>query len=532
MSSEDAPAILILCPAGERLLQLRGAADRRFPGVAHPVSFRPWQGDVAEAIRAARAIQGGTPLGAVVDSEAEALAAVEAGADEALVGPFADAAAFAFIDRVILRGRLRQEQAQLRASYVHAEKLTALGTLVAGVAHEINNPLTAMLLSTEALRARVTPLAAACEQGEALLGRQDTATRDELLQHLKLMRGVRSQSPASDLRELLQEIESAGRSIAQIVQDLKVFSRQDQELAPEIIDVRALIDQVVRVVGRQIRAAGSLELDHQAELPLIVAPAAGLVQVLTNVLLNAAQAITETTRPAQRVRVSTRCDDEAVAICVTDTGPGIPAEVIDRIFDPFFTTKRPGVGTGLGLSISRAILRRLGGDLVVESVHGEGATFIALIPRPSRRELARVSPRRPDPPVTPARPQHDRVLVVDADERVLRAFARALEQRHDVLLARDADEAIELLASGSQADVVVADVALPEAPGLALFPWLLRERPALARAVLFTTPADQARSSAVAETGLPVLPKPVSRDALLAAIANMTDRKVVAQRAR
>lgn len=518
------PATVILCAEGERLTHLRMAVERRFPGAPHAVSFAPLDGETGAAIRHTRELHGGAPLGAVVDSEAQALVALEAGADEAVAGALTEGAAFAFIDRVLLRGRLRQEQAQLRASYVHDEKLTALGTLVAGVAHEINNPLTAMLLSTEALRARVSPLSTTCDQVEALLLRQDTATRDELLQLLQALRGVRAQAPASELRELLQDIEGAGRSIAQIVQDLKVFSQQDDEVAPEVVDVPALIDQVLRVVGRQIRAVGSLELDHQAELPLIVAPAARLAQVLSNVLLNAAHAIGETARPAQRVRISTRADDEAVAICVTDTGPGIPAHTIDHIFDPFFTTKRPGVGTGLGLSISRAILRRLGGDLLVESVHGEGATFIALIPRPSRRELARVRPRRIEPPAARARPQQDRVLVVDADERVLRAFARALEQQHDVLLARDADEAIDLLASGSQADVVVADVAPPDAPGLALFPWLLRERPALARAVLFTTPADQAGPSAVAETGLPVLPKPVSRDALLAAIAGVTER--------
>jgi two-component system cell cycle sensor histidine kinase/response regulator CckA len=494
-SGPGSPAIVILCQGEQCRAHLRQAAQRRFPGVNEAVLLTRWHGDIASVIRETRDVHGGAVLGAIVDGEAQALLALEAGADEARAGALDEGAAFAFIDRAMLRGRLRQEQAQLRASYVHDEKLTALGTLVAGVAHEINNPLTAMLLSTEALRARVGPLATACDQAEALLQRQDPATGDELLQLVRAIRGMREQAPGGELRELLQEIEGAGSSIAQIVQDLKVFSRQDDELAPEVVDVRALIDQVLRLVGRQLRSAASLELDHQADLPLIVAPAARLAQVLTNVLLNAAHAVGDTARAGHRVRISTRADDEAVAICVTDTGPGIPAEAIDRIFDPFFTTKRPGVGTGLGLSISRSILRRLGGDLLVESVHGEGATFIALIPRPSRRELARVRPPRTEAPPATTQRHQDRVLVVDADERVLRAFARALEQRHDVLLARDADEAIDLLASGSQADVVVADVAPPDAPGLALFPWLLRERPALARAVLFTTPADQSRPS-------------------------------------
>jgi CheY-like chemotaxis protein len=196
--------------------------------------------------------------------------------------------------------------------------------------------------------------------------------------------------------------------------------------------------------------------------------------------------------------------------------------VVGRIFDPFFTTKRPGVGTGLGLSISRSILRRIGGDLLVESVHGDGATFVALIPRPDRRDLYEAYRRTSSisVPQSKARPDR-RVLVVDADERVLRAFARTLDAHYDVLLARDGQEAIDLLQSGSQADAIIADVSLPEMSGVQLYGWLVKERALLAEHVIFVTAEEQKRPSPVAETGLPVLQKPVSRSELLAAVSGM-----------
>jgi signal transduction histidine kinase/CheY-like chemotaxis protein len=517
MSEEHAPPILILCQRGERFDWLTGLAERRFPGIENPVLIVAVESDVQEAVRRARIERGGVPIGMVVEDESSALLALEAGADETIAETLLEThTAFGFIDRVALRARLRREQEQMRAFYVHSEKLAALGTLVAGVAHEVNNPLTSLLLSVEGLKLRVNPVHGALSQLEEQLRQKATLSREELLE---ISRVGRTGAPITETRELLQEIEAAAQTIARVVRDLKLFSRPDDDLAPEVIDLRALMDQVLRIVGRQIRAYGSLELDYETELPLVVAPAARLAQVFTNILLNAAHAITEVSRPSHRIRISTRSDDEAVAICISDTGPGIPAEVVNRIFDPFFTTKRPGVGTGLGLSISRSILRRIGGDLLVESIHGDGATFIALIPRPSRRDLYEAYRRSSSLTPPASRPQPNRrVLVVDADERVLRAFARTLDTHYDLLLARDAEEAIDLLASGSHADAVVADVSLPEASGITLYAWLTKERAELCRFVVFVTAEEQSKPSLIAETEQPVLQKPVSRGDLLGAI--------------
>ena len=407
----------------------------------------------------------------------------------------------------------------MRAVYVHSEKLAALGTLVAGVAHEVNNPLTALLLSVEGLKLRVNPIHKAMSEVEQLLATKESATREDLIDVLRI--GCTGAPPA-ETGELLQEIETSAQTIAKVMRDLKLFSRPDDDVAPEVVDVRALLDQVLRIVGRQLRAHAALERDYEPDLPLIVAPPVRLAQVFTNILLNAAHAVGEITRESHRVRISARSDDEAVAVCISDTGPGIAPEVVGRIFDPFFTTKHPGVGSGLGLSISRSILRRMGGDLLVESVHGDGATFIALIPRPDRRTLYAAYQRASNPPVAAAKPRLDkRILVVDADERVLRAFARTLDTHYDILLAHDGQEAIDLLQSGSQADVVVADVSMPEMSGVALHGWLAKERSDLARHVIFVTAEEQRSPSLVVDTGLPVLHKPVSRIELMSAIRDM-----------
>jgi len=520
MEAQTLPIILV-CSEGEHRGMLVELAQRRFPNVSEPLLFVTPTGYAADAVRRSRSAHGGGPLGIVVSDEAEGLAALEAGADEAIALEYLDAkSAFGFIDRVILRAHLRREQDQLSAFYVHSEKLAALGTLVAGVAHEVNNPLTSLLLSAEGLKLRVSPMHQAVADVESLVATKRGATHEELVRVLK--RG-RTGAPVVETKELLQEIEASARSIARVVRDLKLFSRPDDDAAPEVVDVRSLVDQVLRIVGRQIRTHGTLEIDYEPDLPPVVAPTARLAQVLTNVLLNAAYAVTEIERPAHRIRISARADDEAVAVCVSDTGPGIPPEVLGRIFDPFFTTKRHGVGTGLGLSISRSILRRIGGDLLVESVHGDGATFIALIPRPNRSELYeayRHGPRVSESINQP--PRNKRVLVLDNDANVLRAFARALDTHYDLLLARDSDEAIELLSSGSHADVIVADISPPECPGFHLKEWLARERPDALRTVIFVT-AEEQRATRDARIGSTLLQKPVTRVQLLEAVESVLD---------
>lgn len=521
MDDQLPPQLIVLSRQGANVDWPAKAAATRFPNQAFPLILAEWSDDLREACRRVRVEHGRMPLGVVVADEPDGWVAIEAGADETVLEEsLSQTAAVAFIDRVLLRARLRREQEQLSASYVHAEKLVALGTLVAGVAHEVNNPLTSLLLSAEGLKLRVAPLCNAMSAIEKLAHRRQPANYDELLQVMQIGRtGARM----VETRELLAEVEASAQTIARVVRDLKLFARPDDEAVSEVLELQTLLDQVLRIVGRQIRSRALIEIDYEPDLPPIVAPSSRLAQVFTNILLNASHAVEEIDRPTHRIRISVRADEEAVAVSISDTGPGIAPGVVPRIFDPFFTTKRQGVGTGLGLSISRSILRRLGGDLLVESVHGDGATFIALIPRPDRRALYEAHRRSSETvQVRPAAVPRRRVLIVDSDEHVLRAVARAIDSQYDILLARDEQEAIELLSSGSRVDVLIADASQPELSGIVLRDWLKDEGNRLFDRTIFMTSEDKSPHDALAHAGCVVLRKPVSRNALLTALNDLT----------
>jgi signal transduction histidine kinase len=465
----------------------------------------------------------------VVDGEPAVLAALDAGADEAVVLRTFDATALAaLLDRTETRARMRAEGQRLHDAFAHAEKLTALGTLVAGIGHEINNPLTAMVLSIDAARRYVVPaLDAAWEVARA-------ARAHEPLPEQALDRLTLSASQARigrDTARLLDDIGGAADSIASIVRDLRVFARTDHEEPNELCGVDEIIEQALRLMSRELFQHALLERDYAPDLPKLVVPRNRLTQVVINVLINAAHAIREVERPAHRIRVSARADEEYLAIGISDTGPGIAPDALDRIFDPFFTTKRQELGTGLGLPISRSILQRLGGDLLVESVYGEGATFVCLVPIPTRDQARAAFARTRG--VVANRNQHAHfqgsVLVVDDDERVLRSYVRMLNPLYGVLIAQDGRDAIDLLESGSTPDVVVLELDLPGVDGRALLDWMAEHRPTLyRRTLLVSSPtADQRLQAFLRDYTGPVLHKPLRGDVLLEQIARLRQAGLV-----
>ena len=260
------PPILVIDSGTQSADWLLDWARHRPTDAVAPLIVLEPGADVAETVRRVRRARGPAPLGIVVVDDAHALIAIEAGADDAIPERRLDATSvLAFVDAVTLRARIRRERDQMRAVAVQSERLASLGMVVAGVAHEANNPLTSLLLSTDVFRLRLRRAAAS-----GLAGAVDP-----------------------ELEEILNEIEASSHAVVRIVQDLKVFSRPGDDRGPEIVDLRAMIGQVLRIVGRQIRACATLELDYQMDLPAVMATPDQLAQVLTNVLLNAAQAVSE-----------------------------------------------------------------------------------------------------------------------------------------------------------------------------------------------------------------------------------------------
>ena len=234
----------------------------------------------------------------------------------------------------------REMQEQLHIS----ERMVSLGTLAAGIAHEINNPLA------------------------ALIGNLDVLMED-------LKRPPGQQFPTSGfVDEVLRDVREAAEQVRLIVKDLKVFSRSDED-GRGPVDVQRLLESSLRLAWNEVRHRARLVKEWQV-VPPVMANEARLGEVFVNLIVNAAQAIPEGHADRNEIRLCTTLDDRGrVAIEVRDTGVGIPAEIRARIFDPFFTTKPVGVGTGLGLAICHRIISELGGEITVASVPGEGTTF-------------------------------------------------------------------------------------------------------------------------------------------------------------
>ncbi|WNG17356.1 ATP-binding protein [Cystobacter fuscus] len=242
----------------------------------------------------------------------------------------------------------RQVQQKLRAT----ERMVSLGTLAAGVAHEINNPLSYLLSNLHFVDDELSAMA---EAGEPL-----------------------GSARGGELREALKEALSGSHRVRDIVRDLKTFSR-DTEDQRGWVDVRGVLDSCVNIAWSEIRHRARLEKDY-GEVPLVEANESRLAQIFLNLLVNAAQAIPHGDVRANEIRISTHHEGEQVVVAVRDTGGGISEENLRRLFEPFFTTKPVGVGTGLGLSICHGIVTGMGGRITVDSTLGQGTTFRVFLP--------------------------------------------------------------------------------------------------------------------------------------------------------
>jgi PAS domain S-box-containing protein len=350
------------------------------------------------------------------------------------------------IERVVALVEDVSERRRLEAQLLLADRLASVGTLAAGVAHEINNPLAFVLanldVSLEALRERGGP--------------------EEVLRALE------------DARE-------GGTRVSEIVRDLRTFAR-DRGGARARVDVRRTVQSSVNLALPEIRRRARLELDL-AEVPPVLGAEHRLGQVFLNLLVNAAQAIPEGGVDRNRIRVATRAASDRVLVEVTDTGAGIPPEVLPRIFDPFFTTKPVGVGTGLGLAIVHTIVTDLGGEIRVRSAPGQGTTFEVELPAAPAPAGSRVAP-----PPEPAQVRIGRILIVDDEPLVARAVARVLSPPHEVIAAGSGADALARIAGGDRGfDLVLCDLMMPGMSGMDLHERLRTVAPELARRVVFLT---------------------------------------------
>jgi CheY-like chemotaxis protein/two-component sensor histidine kinase len=336
-----------------------------------------------------------------------------------------------------------------------------MGTLAAGVAHEINNPLGAVMSHLEWVEGRLARLDPSLPGGARTLYEE----------------AQRIVKPIAEARE------AAGR-VRAIVRDLKVFSRAEGE--PQcLVDLTDVLDSAVRMAWNELRHRARFVREYGV-LPLVQGSEARLGQVFLNLLINAAHAIPEGRADEHEVRLSAReLPSHQIVVEVRDSGSGIPADIIGRIFDPFFTTKPPGIGTGLGLSICQRIVTEMGGQIEVASDFGRGSTFRVTIR--SVDEQTRVTPQEPAARADVGPGPRGRVLVIDDDPAMGSAIELVLADEHEVEVYTSARRALARLHSGAGYDAIVCDVMMPEMSGADFHSELERTQPELAMQIIFLT---------------------------------------------
>ncbi|HVU03186.1 MAG TPA: ATP-binding protein [Polyangiaceae bacterium] len=355
------------------------------------------------------------------------------------------------------------ERRDTQAQLIRADRLSAMGTLAAGVAHEINNPLAYLMLNLQ-----------------------------YLMRELPRFDGEPARLSA--LLERLAEAEHGARRVSSIVGDLKSFARPEQhDRGP--VSVPQVVMAAAKVAGPQIRERARL-VEVYEDVPLVEASALRLEQVFINLLVNAAHAIPEGKPNENRISVTVRAEADRVVVEVSDTGTGIPKDALPRVFDPFFTTKPRGVGTGLGLPISRGIVISSGGDIGVVSETGVGTTFRVSFPAlppsdrppPPSRDFALPKPE-PSAPGASFAPleARARILVVDDEPLVADMLRRALSDAHDVEIATDAEAGLDYVIDNDDLDLVFCDLLMPRMTGMDLYDELKRRRPGVEAKLVFMT---------------------------------------------
>lgn len=380
-----------------------------------------------------------------------------------------------------------------------AERMASIGTLAAGVAHEINNPL-----------AYVTTNIAYCVE------------RLRYIEELLEGRSVRLGNPESlrtllgPMSQALSEAHQGTSRVATIVRDLRALTRDDADQEFDV-DLPSSIETAIHMVEPEFRFVATLVREFSL-VGAVRGNETRLVQVFLNLILNAAQAFPTSDPERNRIVIRARAEGERTICEVEDNGVGISPQNLEKIFLPFFTTKAVGVGTGLGLSICHGLVSAMGGALSVASTVGRGTTFTVTL-RSSEGPSPRSARRLPSS--NPA--GRARILVVDDEPLILRSVTRLLRDQHDVDVAANGREAYEKLRDEGPYDLVVCDLMMPIMTGMELYEEVRRTEPSTAERFVFLTGGaftDAARRF-LATIENPTLDKPVQPNLLRSVVSGV-----------
>jgi two-component system, cell cycle sensor histidine kinase and response regulator CckA len=406
---------------------------------------------------------------------------------------------------IVLLCRDITERKQLQGHLMLSDRLASLGTLAAGVAHEINNPLLYVSMNLEYVTSELQRIAGQLTDGDA----NKTA---EMVPQIEA------------LDRPLHEARDGAQRVKDIVRDLRSFSTGGGGERVWPVDVCAIIESALRMARNEIKYRAEV-IRQYGETPLVEANESRMGQVFLNLLINAAQAIPEGNASNNEIRISTATDRTGRAVVqIQDSGVGIPPEVLPRVFDPFFTTKSPGKGTGLGLAIVHRIVTALKGEIYIESQVGSGTTVRLILPRahgiPQPEETRSISAPHD---VGVKEERRLRVLLVDDETSLGTSLRRCVSRYWNASFVNDGRQALELLRHDSTYDVIVCDLMMPEVTGMDIYEELSQARPDLSKRMLFMTGGaftERARSF-LESVPNPHLEKPFDLAQLEAAVRSM-----------
>jgi PAS domain S-box-containing protein len=388
------------------------------------------------------------------------------------------------------RKQAEEREKQLEQELNLAGRLASIGQLAAGVAHEINNPLTGVIGFS----------------------------------HLMMNRDI-----PNDMKQDLQVINSEAQRVAKIVENLLVFAHQ-RKTGREYVAINDIITKVLELRTYEMRV-NNIEVETRLDpnLPLTMADTGQLQQVFLNIVLNAEYSMTKAHHKGNLL-VKTGQINGNIRASITDNGAGISRENLDKIFNPFFTTKEVGKGTGLGLSICHGIITQHDGRIYARSEPGKGATFVIELPiaaEPTQADKASKTKKEPE------KPRGAKILVVDDEEAILTFLHRLLtDMGHSVETINSADAALERLKT-ERYSLILLDIKLPGMSGIELYRHIEEIAPALTRRVMFITGdiMEGTTRDFLEKAGVPHITKPLDIEVLKKMINSALNQTQVAAKA-